>query len=317
MAPVVRGRDGDRIMIHTKLYIQLFLLFSSIFLTGEAYCLAEDHKNMFIKCEFDKSDIFCRECVNATVWLYTTNGEIAYVKELVPPILKNGSFAYISPLPESVPLRRETIKGVEYLALPISSFLFSINEDGKYHMMGGEYEIAVNVPVINNDSFFGRLYGVETQSQTIRMTPVDFKIKPLPKVKENTTFSGAVGEFEVKTIVPRGDIIVNEEASVYVVVKGNGILGSDILPEYKEAFGKGNKLKSFSESNDMYFDRGRIMSELELECEFVPTDINDCEIGVIRFGYFNPRTRRYEVAESEPIRIDVKSSVTKIKPFDI
>ncbi len=85
------------------------------------------------------------------------------------------------------------------------------------------------------------------------MKPVDFKVKSLPAAKDTVAFSGAVGKFSVSTVVPRGDIIVNEEASIIVIVKGRGLLGSDILPEYRDAFGEGNKLKSISEQLNTYF----------------------------------------------------------------
>lgn len=121
----------------------------------------------------------------------------------------------------------------------------------------------------------------------------------------------------METIVPKGDIIVNEDASLIIVVKGKGLLGSDILPEYREAFGTGNKLKSFTERTDSFYDGKDIVSEFEMECEFVPTDIKNCEIGVVRFGYFNPETGKYETAESKPVKIDVKSSAVKIAPVYI
>lgn len=289
----------------------------AIILCHNAGFSANKENDMFVKCELNKTEFYAHECVCATVWLYSVDGDIAYVNELESPSLKRGEFSHLSRLSQSPKAHKENIRGVDYFVFPLSSYIFTMADGGKYQMINGEFEIGINVPVIYNDPFYGRIRGVETRSHRVQMSPVAFKVKSLPPVQYNMTFSGAVGEFEVKTIVPHGDIIVNEDASLLIVVKGKGLLGSDILPEYREAFGNGNKLKSFTERNDSFFDGKDIVSELEMECEFVPTDIKNCEIGVIRFGYFNPKSGKYEIAESEPVKIDVKSSAVKIAPIYI
>ncbi len=273
--------------------------------------------DMFVRCEFSKTEFYAYESVRATIWLYSTNPEIAYVNEMKSPSLKKGEFSYLSRLSQSPEPRRERIKGIDYYVFPLSSYFFTMRNDGKYQMEGGEYEVGVNIPYVIQDPFYGRMRGMKTHKMRITMLPSAFKVKSLPAMKDDTTFSGAVGEFEVSIIVPEGNIIVNEDASLNIVVKGKGLLGSDLLPEYREAFGNGNKLKSFSERSNSYFDGKDIVSELVMECEFVPTDIKNCEIGIIRFGYFNPMTGKYEVAESEPVKIDVKSSAVRIEPVYI
>ncbi len=278
---------------------------------------ANSDGNMFVKCEFNKTEFYAHECVCATIWLYSVDADIAYVNELSSPSLKKGEFSYLSRLSHSPKAHRENVRGTEYFVFPLSSYMFTMSNEGKYQMINGEFEIGINIPVVYDDPFYGRVRGMETRSQIVRMSPSGFKVKPLPPIKNDMTFSGAVGEFEVKTIVPEGDIIVNEDASLIIIVKGRGFIGPDILPEYKEAFGNGNKLKSFTDRSNSFYDGKDIVSELELECEFVPNDINNCEIGVIRFGYFNPKSGKYEVAESEPVRIDVKSSAVKIAPIYI
>lgn len=289
----------------------------AVFLCHLTAFSAGNEGSMFVKCEFNKTEFYAHECVCATVWLYSEDADIAYVNELVSPSLRKGEFSYLSRLSQSPKAHRENIKGVDYFVFPLSSYMFTMSNAGKYQMIDGEFEIGINVPVVYNDPFYGRIRGVETHSRRVRMSPSSFKVKSLPPVKEGAPFSGAVGEFEVETIVPKGDIIVNEDASLIIVVKGKGLLGSDILPEYREAFGTGNKLKSFTERTDSFYDGKDIVSEFEMECEFVPTDIKNCEIGVVRFGYFNPETGKYETAESKSVKIDVKSSAVKIAPVYI
>lgn len=296
-----------------KQYARFLVVVISVILSG-AYCVAKNDDDVFVKCQFSKTSFFCQECVCATMWLYTVNPDVAYVNEINSPELKKGKFSYISRITDLPRPHREKVNGVDYIAIAISSYMIIMGDAGKYDMTGGKYEVGLNVPVVYDDPFYGRVRTLETRSRILCLPSVEFKVNELPSIAGDFPFSGAVGEFEVEAMIPPGDIIVNEDASVILIVKGKGMLGSDVLPEYREAFGNGNKLKSFTEHNKVFYDGKDIISEKELECEFVPTDINNCEIGVVRFGYFNPSTRRYEIAESEPIRINVKSSAVKIEP---
>ncbi len=101
---------------------------------------------------------------------------------------------------------------------------------------------------------------------------------------------GAVGDFEVRTVVPRGDIVVGEDAVAYVIVEGEGFLGEDIMPEYRAAFGTGIRLKSVSPSRKSYMAEGKMMSRITIECTFIPETRDHCEIGPV-FLNFSTRNR--------------------------
>ena len=312
-----RERNGDMKTEVWRRHIFRYTVIVSALIVGMLSANAKNHEDLFVRCSIDQSSFYSHECVCATMWLYTPYSDIAFVNEVESPHLKTGEYSYISRVQNFHKSHREKVDGKLYYAFPLASFVFAMNDAGKYTMQSGKFEIGINFPVVYEDPFFGKVRTAETRSCIVDMKPVDFKVKSLPAAKDTVAFSGAVGKFSVSTVVPRGDIIVNEEASIIVIVKGRGLLGSDILPEYRDAFGEGNKLKSISEQLNTYFDGESIVSELELECEFVPTDIRNCRIGAVRFGYFNPETKRFEVAESEPVDIDVKSSAVKVEPVYI
>lgn len=281
-------------------------------------CKAERQSGAYVKFIPDKNEFFSHEYVTGDLWLYTENPDVLYIKEVKAPTLKNNrKFDYFTKITKHLQPHVETIEGRQIYVIPISSYILMVDEAGKYELKDGIYEIGVNVPSGNIDPFWGRGRYYETIAMNVEMKPLSLKVMKLPAVKDSELFSGAVGEFKISTTLPPGDIFINEEASVIVTITGKGIVPDDILPEYQDAFGTGNKLKSVSDNGGIFIEGNDILSRKELECTFVPDDLNNCKVGKIRFGFFNPSTRKYEVVESEPITIDVKSSAIKIKPVYI
>lgn len=272
---------------------------------------------IFIDYEFSKKKFYEQEGAFITLWLYSVNPDIAFAKEAEAPTLNKGNFAYASKVQDMRQSKKERVKGVDYYAYPLSTYLVMMRDPGKFKLQNGSYEVGINVPVVYQDPMWGEQRGFETRSFRISLPTAEFRVKELPVAEGTGNFSGAVGNFEIVTSIPEGNIILNEPSTVVITVRGNGLIGNDILPEYREAFGNGTKLRSVSENSRMFFDGKDVVSELELECEFIPTDKDNCEIGIVSLGYFNPETEKYETARSEPVRVNVKSLSVERSVHDI
>lgn len=278
---------------------------------------SDKNPKMLMKTELSKTDAYAHEGFYITIWLYISDQRVENIEENLPPALKSGEFSYISNI-TPLPRRKEVeLKGEKYLAVPIKKFVVTLHEAGKYHLNEGKYEVIISNPVIVNDPFFGRIRRTEREKIEISSPAVDFKIRNLPPHKGNVDFSGAVGNFEIETIIPPGDIIIDKDATAIFRIKGSGLLGADILPEYHHAFGDGNKLKSVSDNNDMYFNGEEVISEKNIICNFVPTSFDNCQIGSAEFCYFNPSTGKYHTVRTNPVDINVKSSTIKRERIDI
>lgn len=274
--------------------------------------------DLFIRYEFSKDKIYEHEGALVTAWLYTINPEIAYARELNPPVAAKNNFTYLSQVRDMRQPRRERIKGADYYVFPLTTYVVMMAEDGKFEIAENDFEVGVNVPVITFDPIWGEQKGFRTNNMTVKSPKTSFRIRKLPDILDpNVHYSGAVGIFEIKTEIPEGNIILNESSTAVITVRGKGLLGNDILPEYRNAFGTGAKLKSVAENTRLYFDGKNVISELELVCEFIPTDQENCEIGVVSLGYFNPETGHYETAYSEPVKVKVNSLSIEREVHDI
>lgn len=277
----------------------------------------EKEPDIFIKSEISDSEAYEHERFFITNWLYVSEAHIDNIEEVSPQKLKSGEFSYISNV-SPLPHRKEVeIKGKKYLVIPIKKFLVTLHETGKYKLEEGKYNVIVSEPIIVDDPFFGRIRTSKRKRMELTVPSLEFKIKGLPNHDKDIDFSGAVGNFEIETIVPPGEIIIGKEATVVFKIKGVGLIGTDVLPEYQKAFGVGNKLKSVSDNNDLYFNGTDVISEKNVICNFIPEDIENCVIGSAEFCFFNPETKKYQTIRTKPVEITVNSSTIQRERIDI
>lgn len=264
-------------------------------------------------------DVYEREPFPIFVILKSSMPDIASADVVKDFELEKGNFATLQTIdnPGNAYTARDGKK--TYYYFPLRAYMATIADKGIYKLKGGEYSIGTAYSVIVNDPFWGPVRSQQIKESTVAATDAKIKVKSLPPVASGTNFSGSVGDFTIETIVPKGDIFVNEEATAYVVLRGHGMIESATLPEYRGAFVKGMKLKSVTESRDEHFDANtnEMVSEIHLECTFVPSERENVEIGEITFGYFDPAARQYKTVRSKPVKITVKSTASKHESISI
>lgn len=276
-----------------------------------------DGPDLFIKCEVGESTIYERQSATLTVSLYSSVPDIAYANPSSKIHLKKGECATWSQVRPVGNAYETKIDGRRYFCFPLELFVFSIDEKGSYEFVGESYEVGVSVPIVVNDPFWGPVRSAEVKNYTVPVKRASFKVKSLPNPPMGSRFSGAVGSFSIETVVPAGDVIVNEEATAVVVLRGEGLIPELTMPEYRTAFTDGVKLKSVSEARSSSFVDGKLVSELHLDCTFIPTRRDDVKIGSVSFSYFDPSSGKYVTSTSSPVDVKVKSGVSKRESLDI
>lgn len=270
-----------------------------------------------IECRMDSSVYFEREDFPIVVTLVTTEPEIAYANVVEPLRLKKGEFSSIKQISPPGNPYREIRNNDEFFCYPLEAYMVAVSESGRYELEGGEFVIGIPYKVIVNDPMWGPVATVDVKEIRVVAEKKRFTIESLPPVPPDCNYSGSIGDFTIETFVPRGDIFVGEEASAFIIVKGNGTLADSTLPEYRSAFKNGLKLKSVSESRHDAFDGGKKISELQLECVFIPQERDGLEIGSVSFDFFDPASGHYRTVYSKPVRIDTKSSTAKREKLNI
>lgn len=286
------------------------------FLSMDVWASPKD-PDLFIECVLDSRTVYERQPVSAVVTLFSTDPDVEFANPISDVRLARGEFSTLQPVRPAGSSYRRDIGGRQYYCFPLRTFVFTIDKKGSYELSGGEYEVGVSYPVIVNDPFWGRVRTAETREYKIPVKKTPLNVKTMPEPPADMDFSGSVGDFSIETVIPRGDIYLNEEATAIIVLRGQGMIAELTMPEYRDAFKNGMKLKSVSESRSQAYDKGRIISELQLECTFIPTSVTDAEIGKVYFDYFDPVSGAYRRAESEPVKVKVKSTVSKRESMDV
>lgn len=295
--------------------IFIICLISAFFLN--AFGQKNDEPQLFVKIETQLPNIYVNQSFPFTVTLFSSTPDIAFANRSSSIRLNKGGFDILKRVENAGPAYKKEINGKSYFCFPLESYMASFATKGNYEISEGPYEIGVSFPVIYNDPFWGRMRSSEVKTYNVDVKNCSVKVKSLPNPPSGFSYSGSIGNFTIETVLPKGNIYVNEEAIAYIIIKGKGTISSSSLPEYRSAFENGLTLKSISESRGEYFEQGQLVSELRLECSFIPNESVNIEIGSISFGYFDPFAGKYKTAVSEPVKIDVKSSVNKKEKISI
>ncbi len=278
---------------------------------------AKKRDDIFITAELSNKYPYQGEAVVLSYKLYSKSGDINYARRVQNTELDGGAESYLSKLQIDSRGRKEVVDGQTYYVFPLESYVLSFDKKGSYAYKGGKFDIGVQFPVVYEDPFWGRRRGYKTEKFELDVPQLNFKVKNVPSPSADFRDVNTVGEFTISTSLPPGDIILENPARAIITLKGRGILDEEVMPQYAEAFeGKNIRLKSMSESRSVYFDGRSVVSELSLDCEFIPLE-KEVEIGSVKFKFFNPSRGKFEETKSLPVKVDVRSITSKVQTTDI
>ncbi len=277
-----------------------------------------DKDEVSANIELSKNSFYAGEIIIATVSLTCKDSGLAFLKELPSLNLSRGKFAEMiqinQPITAAYTDQNKDKISTKYI---LGKYAVSVDNPGKNKIESSDIITGINFPVIQNHPFWGRIESYRTEECILKIKPVSINVMNLPDNKTESPYSGVIGNFKINTVVPRREYVVNEENTIYIVVEGEGVLPEEVLPEYTHAFGDRIKLKSMSASTETFFQNNKLISRKTWECEIVPTATGEQEIGIISLGFFNADTGKYQVAQSEPVSIQVQSSTIRREMIEI
>lgn len=275
----------------------------------------------FIKYNLSKNEFYAGESVILSAQLYSPSPDVVDIKgeplQAIDSVSGFDNFDTMFKISDTQRFHLAKVNGVEYYVYPLFKYAVQSTAVGPRKWTGEKCSVAIRVPAVVNDPFWGQIRTVKTEWIPIKNDTLYYKVKDLPLAADYEEFSGAVGNYKISLSLPVGNIVVNEVASALITISGEGIIPETVLPDYQNAFKNGIKLKSVEETTDMEYRNNVVISNKTLECEFMPLRRDNCEIGVVKLCFFNPHTGKYEIAESQPIKINVKSATINRELKDV
>ncbi len=158
---------------------------------------------------------------------------------------------------------------------------------------------------IFDDDFFKMFRSDSVIKRTARTTPIRLRVKSLPQDPKPVDFEGGVGKFSVTARLNNDEIKAGESVTLTVALSGEGNIRDLADPKLELT---GAKVYPDNPTINVKSYQDKIVGEKVYKLAIVPQQAGMIEIPEISIPYFNPDSKRYEFASSNPIELKVLPS---------
>ncbi|TWF44783.1 oxygen tolerance protein BatD [Chitinophaga polysaccharea] len=286
-------------------------------------------KNIFLKVEVDKTNLYEGQQLTATYKLYTrlpTNSSVTKV-----PAFKGFSAKDIE-LPNPPQATEERVNGIPYkvftirktLLFPLQSGTLELDPvevDNQVRLVkmvsskrnnggrGGKdpFEDFFNDPAFKDpffDDFFNRPE-VEYQDvpYKIQSNPISITVKPVPVDGRPVSYNGAVGKFNMTAVVDKNKLTTDDALTLKVTINGQGNV--NLLNSPKIDVPAGFDKYDPKVTDDIEKNSNPLSGKRTFEYVLMPQEAGDHTIPAVEFSYFDPEANSFKTLRSEPFNIHV------------
>lgn len=232
----------------------------------------------FIQVEVDKTEVYVGEQVTATWYLYT-RGQIRDIDTLKYPSV-NGFWKEDIELATQLNFQQEIVNGIPYKKALLASYALFPLKAGKAVVDSYKAKCTVVTP---SNFGFGRPYQFTKASK-----PVDIKVKDIPTENRPENYSGAVGNFQVRTEIDQKTVPVNQPVTLKLIFEGEGNaklidLPPLSLPPSLELYD--------TQADSKFFRDGRSYKEFQLLV--IPRSVGEHVFPSISVSAFDPKSGKF------------------------
>ena len=272
---------------------------------------------VFMRAIADKTSCWMGEAVVVTYKIYTTLNIVNLSLEKSPSF--NGFFVREIDLPQTISWQKENYNGKTYNAGVLKQVVLFPQRAGTLTVDALSLDLIVQKKVAQqsqnlfgnffndpffNDPFFSNPFGGGYQNvkQNLKNPSVAINVKSLPAGAPES-FSGAVGNFKLKSTCDPLKLKANEPVTLRVQIEGNGnfpLIDSVhvLLPADAETYDvKQNDRSTASASG--------LSGTKEFEYLFIPRHQGDYLLAPPAFSYFDPASSSYKTIHGEEYKIKV------------
>ena len=157
-----------------------------------------------------------------------------------------------------------------------------------------------------NDPFFRSFFGTTTEKQIdVQSDPQTLKVLELPSSGRPADFSGAVGNFTAQSELSAAEGAVGDPLTLRMKISGEGNFDRVNSPMLCAASGWKTYLPS---SKSHPADATGFSGEKDFEQAVIPLGSGREVLPALTFSYFDPDTRQYRTARTDPLSVQVTPS---------
>ena len=265
-------------------------------------------ENLFIRAIVDKQRVYKGGQVTVTYKLYTRL-DIASQMSVSKLPSYQGFWAEELETSPNISFATEVINGKQFRVGVIKKAALFPSQAGELSLTPFELKVPILIKKKRgsgnifddffDDPFFGRR---ETYEYTAKSNTVKINSMELPKENVPSSFSGAVGEFNLNTKLDKYQVKANEPLALKIEISGTGNLQLINIPEIKLPTGFEKYEPKMSEQINR---SGTISGKKTIDYLLVPRIAGKLLIPAIEFSYFSPSKKSYVTLNSDLFAIDV------------
>jgi len=255
---------------------------------------------IFLQATPSKSEVFVGEPFTVKYVLYSNKGLVglnARKNAGICRFVKEETFQT-----KNITHTLEVISGIRYYAYHISDYTLFPTYANTFNLDKMELLCAYEVPA---KSFFdfGTTKRVYIQSNTSTI-----KIKSIPVAGQPDNFSGAVGQFDIKSELSSSKVKTGESVTLTLTIAGSGNIRMFDPPTMPVI----PNIDTFppEESDDLY-QPDNVSGKKVIKYILIPEEPGTYDLPQISFTYFDPRSETYKAIYTKSLTLDVeKGKVT-------
>ncbi|MEC9273760.1 MAG: BatD family protein [Candidatus Neomarinimicrobiota bacterium] len=261
-------------------------------------------KELFVLTEIDKDELYMGEQVTVTYKLYT---RVQLGLEKIDYPKSVGFWQEDLSIPQPPRFNRIPIKGVEYQVATLYKVALFPTKTGSLEISPMSITAQVRKKQKNNrrsiwdDPFFSS-FNNRTVQKLIRTDVVKVNVNPYPE-GQPADFTGAVGDFNIRTWVDTSEVRINEAVTLNVELRGTGNINMFSLPEINFPGDMDVFPPNSSFEKEKLWDQytGTILWEYIL----IPRGSGRYQLPRIQLSFLNPKDGSWNKAGAKSISLNV------------
>jgi hypothetical protein len=268
----------------------------------------------FVRLRLSKHELYVGEVVPVDIQVGARDGMVASLNG--PPTLNGDAFT-LSKLPENPTRTEEIVDGKPFIVFTWHTALVAVKPGTLSLTMDTPLTVRVRTPGrpdggffsgsgfedLFNDPAFQNFFGASTQRDvTVSSAPETFTVLPLPTEGRPADFSGAVGKFAVLSDLSQDKAGEGDPVTLRMRVTGEGDferVSSSMLHD-ADGWKTYTPTANFKPEDEIGY-RGEKLFEQPL----ISLQPGTRTVPEVHFSWFDPTTRRYEEAHTEPLTVAI------------
>lgn len=259
------------------------------------------NKDLFITVTAGKKEVYEQEPVLLTYRVYARVNLTQLAGKM--PDLK-GFMTKEIPLPQQKSFSIGNYNGQNYYTTVWSQYVMFPQQTGKLTIPNIKFEGVVEFPDLSEDpldAFFNGTSGSLKQKKTIVAPSLDILVKPLPA--KPADFSGAVGRFNIKSVLKTPHPKENETLNLELIIEGTGNV--DLIKAPKVKFPSDFETYDPKQNANSKLTASGLTGAMVVDYIAVPHKKGKYTIPPIEFTYFDTSTNAYKTIRTAPIEVNV------------